>query len=374
MTPSIRISAAIVLLFIVQAQKMYSQNAVTYELNNGRLGDHLLAYIKAKWISFHYNIPLLYKPFEYSQSLCIHTHEKQFKEKINKKYDIKKIYTTDDMLSNFSDRNTLFIANLKFHAPEISNLLLLHQYILNNENFFQELKLSIKPVVIETNTLPETTQNMITIAVHIRTGGGYAYDRPLVSEQVYPSPGYITRYTIKPLYISRDKSEIQFDNTFFAERKMDDFGFNYSAMTWKETNYLSADKEHPKRFPPLQFYIDQINYLHRKFYNMPLFIHIFTDHANPQELVDSIKQQVDSDNIRFHYRNHSNTHDSHVIEDLFMMMPYDCLIRPASSYSKVAQLLGDHKVIIYPKSAIWLEEYTLFINEVDVIFKTNSPF
>ena len=116
----------------------------------------------------------------------------------------------------------------------------------------------------------------------------------------------------------------------------------------------------------------QIIYLQKYFNYAPLFIHVFTDHKNPKALVNEIKKNMNHKNVHFHYRSKNNTYDSSALDDLFAMAKYDCLIRPASSFSKAAQLLGNHKIIIYPSKSTWLKENKLLINKTTVLF-TQDP-
>jgi hypothetical protein len=46
-------------------------NYITYELSGGRLGDNIIAYLHAKWLSHVHGIALLYKPFQYSSDLSL---------------------------------------------------------------------------------------------------------------------------------------------------------------------------------------------------------------------------------------------------------------------------------------------------------------
>jgi len=133
-----------------------------------------------------------------------------------------------------------------------------------------------------------------------------------------------------------------------------------------------SDKRWPTRFPPMQFYIDQIIYLQKHFNYAPLYVHIFTDDKNPKKLVDIIKKNMLHDNIQFYYKEKNNIYDANVLDDLFTMAQYDCLIRPGSNFSKVAQLLGNHKIIIYPSQSTWLTDKKLLINKITVLF-TQDP-
>src|SRR5438105_15457461 len=52
-----------------------SNNAITWQANGGRFGDNLLSYARAKWLSYKYNIPVLYQPFPYADELLLHENE-----------------------------------------------------------------------------------------------------------------------------------------------------------------------------------------------------------------------------------------------------------------------------------------------------------
>ncbi|MCX5925451.1 MAG: hypothetical protein NT124_04145 [Candidatus Dependentiae bacterium] len=85
-----------------------------------------------------------------------------------------------------------------------------------------------------------------------------------------------------------------------------------------------------------------------------LYVYLFT--ASSQSL--HLKQKymdalADRKNIVFDSRESGNDHMNSILDDLYSMADFDCLIRPQSGFSKTAQLLGDHKLIIYPTEARW---------------------
>src|SRR5579862_7273227 len=76
--PSILIVTSLyrfIVFFFSLSLSLFASDAVTYEFTGGRLGDNLLSYLHAKWISHTRQIPLLYKPFPYSSELCLHDIE-----------------------------------------------------------------------------------------------------------------------------------------------------------------------------------------------------------------------------------------------------------------------------------------------------------
>ena len=82
-------SLAIYIFTFFGATKIFT-STITYELSGGRLGDNLVAYIHAKWISYKHDIPLEYKPFEHSNELVLCQQERLFNQK-QKYYQIKKL-------------------------------------------------------------------------------------------------------------------------------------------------------------------------------------------------------------------------------------------------------------------------------------------
>src|SRR5579863_5779102 len=86
-------------------------SAITWEPNGGRFGDNLLSYSRAKWLSYQFNIPVLYLPFKYSDQLMLHEQELMYTPEQAQQFDhivripnIKKYHL-------FSHNNTLYISH-----------------------------------------------------------------------------------------------------------------------------------------------------------------------------------------------------------------------------------------------------------------------
>lgn len=306
------------LYIALNLQTLAYGHAVTYQLNKGRLGDHLLTYAMAKLISYRYYMPLLLSPFQYSDQLVLHLYEPHFNEKIDAQYP-KKVIVDNNVYTDYQIPR-LYICTLKSKINECQTFNDLYKYTRADPLFKKILQTMIAPInPIELISLPP---DIITVAVHVRKGGGY--DGPLLS-------------------------------------KTSTHGYNTPA-----TKVHYADVMWPTRFPPEIYYIEQIKRVARLYNNKPLFLHIFTDDKNPRAIVDRFKAQLAHLPITFNYRATDNGHNVNVLDDLFNMTRFDCLIRPASSFSKIAQLLGDHKIIIYPKHAQWVGQ-TLVIDQISII-------
>jgi hypothetical protein len=314
------------------------QGAVTYLDKahwGGRLGDMLMMYIKAKWVAFEYKLPLLYKPFDYSDQLAMHVREQHYADHItsgDKKqlitcYDRSDIIQHQTLCKDF----TLYQVHYYFHPPEWghyqakydSQEIMAWAGVLTNTAFRNELKKNIAPRnPIQLQNLPT---DKITVAVHIRNGGGF--DDPILSRQLY---------TFEDL----NPQEPKVGGTF-------------------------ADRYWPFKFPPLQYYIDQIKRLSELCHDAPMYLYIYTDHNNPVFVMNIIKAVVDKPNIIFVCREHDNHHAKNVLEDIFAMAQYDCLIRSGSNYPQISQMIGNHKVVIWPKACKWIGN-TLVIDDVGV--------
>lgn len=273
----------LILFFLVFAQTI-CPHAITYELNGGRLGDNLSTYCKAKWLSYKLGIPLLYKSFEYSDQLQLHTTDQLFSEEIKNTFDaIVKVKSMDDIKNN-KQENVLFVTNFYTQTPG------LYEYSLQDVQFAQEIRNLLTPIT--TPELPIKEKNSVTVALHVRTGGG--------------------------------------------------FDPKNSAQKW------------PTKFPPRSYYIEQLKTL-RKLIEKTLSLHVylFTDDAHPAELVQKYIQELSDPTITFDFRTEHNSHDTNVVEDFYAMAQCDCLIRSSSLLAKATQLLGSHLIILYPPYGYW---------------------
>jgi len=288
----------------------YKTSAITYALNRGRFGDNLITYIKAKWISYKYSIPLLIKSFNYSEELTLNRIEKQYTS------DLRKNFTR---IIKFEKKSNVKIEKEKpylYISTYNSNI----TFDKNDKTFINILKKTIAPQKqYKKHNIPK---NRISVALHVRKGGGF--DLPLLS--------------------SINKKN-------------------------KKTKY--ADKCWPLKFPPDEYYIDQIKKICNILNNAPLHIHIFTDDPNPLQILEKYKKSVEHLNITFSCRMEGNKHDKSVLEDFFSMTQYDCLIRSASNFSACADIIGNFLISIYPKNSHW-ENNKLIIDEVQIQTNLNN--
>lgn len=282
------------------------KSAVTYTLSGGRFGDNLLAYCHAKWISYRYGIPLLYKPFQYSDQLMMHVLEDSLSG-----FDIQQYSAVVDISQCAScviepDAGILYVVP---YFPESIIERANPRYFFyfpvdwQDSGFKTELQ---KMICLRTRlnkiAIPE---GCISIALHVRTGTGF--DIPTIAD--YPK--------------------------------------------------LMADNYSQLKFPPFSYYIQQLRRVIGWSHDKKLYIHLFTDHDNPQELADYFQQMLDN-KIIIHSRPDNNGHDRNVLEDFFAMTQFDCIIRPDANFSLVASKLGDYHIQISPwHSTLINNEYVI---------------
>ncbi|MFC1842073.1 hypothetical protein ACFLYU_00235 [Candidatus Dependentiae bacterium] len=287
-------------------------SAITYKLG-GRLGDQLITYIKAKWLSYKYNIPLYFSFSKYLGELKISKIDLEFNEEIKRKFN-KVLYLK---IAGSRLRNSKYgyggRSQSKFNMiePEANVLYVSNHYAnvnidWNDKNFIKELKRTICP--IEKIDKPEIPESCISVAVHVRKGGGI--DLPLCLKQY-------------------------------------------------------ADKLWPLKFPPDEYYIVQIRKLYKMLNKSSLHVHIFTDDRNPKRIVEKYKKELNIGNITFSCREKGNSHGKNVVEDLILMTYYDCQIRSLSNFAIIPDIIGDFFVVIYPEHGYWRNN-KLIIDKVKV--------
>lgn len=331
------------LIFISLSHTVRSQPiAVTHtgtEDWGGRFGDQVIMYIKAKWVAYKYNAPFFYRPFPFSDQLMMHELDTPWNPQVRRKFKRMKV------LKNIENSNLDTIINQDTH-----DLYVIHYYfmqshwgsyqqqydsqeisewkdVIHDNKFRDELRKVIRPrTPIKICSLPP---DRISVAVHVRKGGGF--DWPLLSQQEY------------------DQEKVESEN-------VDPY----------TTNDIYSDRVWPLKFPPDQFYINQIKHISNLLKDAPLYVHIFTDHQDPSALVERYKNAINKPNIIYGCRTQMNHHSKNISEDLFSMAQCDYLIRGGSNFPQIAQLIGNHRIVLFPRSMKWINK-TMIIDPASTI-------
>lgn len=300
---------------------------ITYEFSGGRFGDNLAAYSHAKWLSYKTGIPLYYRPFKYSDQLVLHYQEQHLDVHISS-FSRQIVLTKDSMAMDASSNNLYIVpyfseSEYEFRYPWTKDWIYV-RVEWEDQEFYRIMRSLIAPVQPFAIPMHMQPADAVSVALHVRKGGGFDY--PLLSEAEVINP------------------DIPY-----------------------------ADYYAGLRFPPESFYVAQIRRLAALLGNQQLYIYLFTDHENPQELVDRFsKALADCGHIQFAYRARGNHHDANVIEDFFAMTRFDCAIHPQSHFSIMACKLGKPKIEISPTSFHW-QSTRHVIDSISIVIKDSVP-
>jgi hypothetical protein len=288
--------------------------AITYDFNGGRFGDCLSTYAKAKWFALKYKLPLFYKPFQYSEQLNLHIFETAYNPKDCKFFNkIVKVKSEADITNN-TDDNILFISNFYSITPD------LYEYRFIDKKWETEIRKSIAPTAFSSTSKLENT---VTIALHVRKGGGF--DQPL----------------------STDSSG------------KDSICKKFSDQIW------------PTKFPPDEYYIEALAKIAQLIDPHYLIeVHLFTDFPEPELIAQKYQDALADNRLHFVYRATENFHNKNVVEDYCAMAACDYLIRSSSLIAKASQLLGNHKMVLYPGHGYWDGEKVI-IDLIHIVIKNN---
>lgn len=323
------------------------KSGVTFVHNCGRLGDVLLDYTKNFYIAqkhgldlyIHDGIPYL-DEFVVSQKtprLNIEdTALRASRLPIAPTFSRLITINNDALIKQHND-NTLYKTECYFTVDGISDFNQFHRHMfkcsIEQPAFGQEIAQLLTPKKMFDFHLPT---NVITVAMHMRKGGGY--DKPVSSElyrPTHPAQGNGTR----------------------------------------TCRYAYVDRNEPYKFPPEQYYLDQLLFLHQLLDDEPLYVHLFTDDPNPGDIAARIQeklQQANITNVFINYRRNTNRHDMNIIEDIYIMSKFDYLIKSESHYPWIAQMIGKHKAIFSPIHFVWRGDFLDFnVTEIAIPDRIN---
>jgi len=306
------------LLSCLLFRTLYAESGVTYLLNRGRFGDHITSYINAKWVSYRYHLPLLYKKFEFSEQLQLDYQEKPFENTVGYK---KTIRINNTPIPDFTESDTLYIIPYFPHYPKsIKEEFRMYPLVIDwhDHTFITILRSLISPK--KPIELPVLAPEHVNIALHIRTGGGYDH--------------------------------MSYDNPKHMKRFFSDIGL-------------------PLNHPREEFYIHQLTWLLKYFENKKCYIYVFTDDQNPPLLCENLRNIFNKENLIFDCRKVDNKHDKNVLEDFFAMQLFDCIICPNSNYSISAAKIGNNAITIFPTAYEW-HENNLIMTRVKVDIKLSE--
>ncbi|OGN63864.1 MAG: hypothetical protein A3E80_03090 [Chlamydiae bacterium RIFCSPHIGHO2_12_FULL_49_9] len=302
------------LLCLLVLSPLYARSgAVTYDYENGRFGDSLLNYLHAKWFSFDKGIPLLYKPFPYSDQLTLSEKEIAYKDKPR--------------------RRSLGIGRLiKVHAkywPFLSRIRFLK--FCYRSNYFPEDPWELN------------RQKFSNYRVNWKN----EQFRKIVKEMISPK---------KPLHLIYPPAGV--------------IGVALHVREGGDFDPLSSRLHFPLKFPPLDFYADGLKAVMAQFPDRELYCYLFTDAKNPAQIAAQLRDRLPpAALVQFHFREKNNHGEANVLEDFFSLFNFEVLIRSQSNFSIIPSLIHDFAFVYAPKDCL-VEGNSIVITEVEMVLNT----
>lgn len=150
-------------------------SAITYPLSTGRFADRLLGYLHGKWASYYSGLPLLYKPFTFSDEFALDQLETRWTEEAER-----------GLAKNVMQGLTTLEAGVLYEVPFFSECpddelynSIKPPFVVDwqDPSFRRVLKQAFAPKKPRMPFLPET-ETRLTVALHVRRGGGFDVEHP----------------------------------------------------------------------------------------------------------------------------------------------------------------------------------------------------
>ena len=342
------------------AKKSNSSNAkplhaITYRIEEWRrLGDCITTVCKTLYFAKAHGLPVYYRDFPYFDQFTVSQNATMLSPEIIQSFSkVVPITTQAELVKHLESKEpTLFECQFLSETPPM--------YSVTRE--FPEFENLIKKAFTPLIEIPQLAKPpaVITVALHVRKGGGF--DKPLGSKQEYGPEHSLP----KGIYLKKNSPQGSHIDAWPI--KWPAGGMYIEAVKhyiYKKMNF--SDYIWPIKFPCDQYYIDQLKELASIFPGKNLLVYIFTDDPEPEKIMERYSAQLkDHPRIIFSYRTKDNHHTKNVIEDLFSLTQCDCLISASSSFATVAQLLGNHQILMFPIWAVTLPD-KIVINKVGII-------
>lgn len=309
-------------------------------------GDNLVALHNAYAYAKKYNLTLAVAPFNHFELFeCYNRLPHLPRQLFNNRHQLVRVTSEKDIIKHLRNPHVHFYTHV--HSERLS---------MNQTNTEQAKKLlnlnkKNKELISFKQMMPEKDPTVFTIAVHIRkgNGGGQIYDGELTSDQIFDFDRSLVHYCVDttgdPFYY------------FEAEEQ-------FACTKQQFGNLENPDIVWTTKFPPEQYYIDQIKKVAAD-KNKPIVVHVFTDDKDPLALLARLKQNISDERITFaYYDNREKGYKQMMVEDLYLMSQCDALIRSTSRFSIIAHVMGSFKTVIYPIRGVWLNNKQLIINEI----------
>ncbi|MEI8365372.1 MAG: putative sugar O-methyltransferase [Parachlamydiaceae bacterium] len=282
-------------------------NALTYSFSEGRLGDCFVCYLHAKWLAYKYDLPFYYVPFKFSDQFSLSDIEQEVESMA--KFSNTICLREENNISQHS--NTLITVpyfpecKVEYESRGYSKTILSFKVDWDDSGFRAEIFRCLR-LKNHVNSI-DFPKNYITVGVHVRRGGGF------------DSPTQVKKF--------------------------------------------------PLKFPPDEYYIEQLKSISKIFRDEKIYVYILTDDSNPVAIKDKYAAEVCNENMVFDSRHQGNDFRSTDLDDFHLLQQFDCLILCQSNFSLVASKLADYRILFTPLNFVINCRKTPVIDEVEICVK-----
>lgn len=292
---------------------------VTSETWPGRFGDQLFLLLTTLWVSEKYNIPYIPNLHPLLQGLYINNLQCRHRNlpitSCSSEKSLKELKKPSIIHINYGYTDTDWSYHLAFHQ---------WNSLRANRPFLEKFRKLIQLREPEKYSLIRPSKEYLSVAVHIRL---YEEGCSLKSKQ---------------LFSDQEQNHI-----------LQSQGNN------SELYYI--DYYYPLKFPPLQYYIDQLNYLSELLPTRSFYVFLFSDYPDIKKIETIIQGQIKSPKqFKFDWREHNFSRKDSletIYEDFYSLLNFDCLIRSGeSNFSQMAHIAKDYEYVIFPTSYYWNDD------------------
>jgi hypothetical protein len=321
--------------------------------SGGRLGDDILLFSKASYLSFKTGVPLVYRDFPYFNRLALSQYEQRYTSAFDSFSPVKILVQDKKAFVDYQsamfeiDYGCKMRKNNDGHGSYVGcgefPFDWIKKKMMKYPKFGEQLRRDLQVLAKGRWQSPRNFEgDCATVAVATRMGSGY--DGPTLGSEQF------------------------FDKGFLALNK------NLRRKAVKRF----SDIGNPFKFVPQQFYINQVKRLSELLQHRALHIYFFID--KDKDFTEKILAKwrsalVDYKNITIECRVEKDWKER-VLDDLDLMSRCDYLIRGCSHFAGAAQLMGEHSIIIGPDpaSALWLDRRHLVFKRTFIYFQNVKEY
>lgn len=279
-----KVALLLLMTFISSFLEAKECSQLTYRLSGGRLGDNILMYLRAKYVAKKYDLDFVYKPFDMAEYFLFHELEGSHKKKEVLQKKVVIQKEEDLLLLNGEGAELPYFSDFLSEYPVFKEFPSVF-VDWNDAQLKEYMRYAVTPICELPLIYPEDPSK-INVAIHLRYGSG-----------------------------QDDEATIN---------------------------------RHPLKFPPIDFYANQVLKIYEHYGSQPLEVFLFTDAKEPKRVAAQLLNSLKNIDVEIRYKEIVKQEPIEILQDFFSLQNFDCLIRPESSFSYLASLIKDYEISVAP--------------------------